>query len=198
MLVRLLKYRRVDGTCNRLLDLIGRGPDVAQIDRPAVLSPPKRFCAQVDIHGAGERVGDDERRRCEVGGAYLWVDAALEVAIAAEDGGDDKAVLVDCLGNRLQERAAVADAGRAAEADEIEVQGFEIAHKTRALQIVDDGAGARRQARLHVRCDAEAARDGIAREKPRAEHDRGVGGVGTARDGRDDDRAVRQLRAVSV
>ena len=47
---------------------------------------------EVEVDRAGERVGDDERRRREVVRAHLGVDAPLEVAVAAEHrGGDERA-----------------------------------------------------------------------------------------------------------
>ncbi len=42
------------------------------------------------VGAAGERVGDDERRRREVVRADFGVDAAFEVAVAGEHRGDDE------------------------------------------------------------------------------------------------------------
>jgi aconitate hydratase len=44
------------------LDLLWRGPDVVQEDVVAVGVLAERVVVQVDVHGAGERVGDDQRR----------------------------------------------------------------------------------------------------------------------------------------
>src|SRR2546429_9659243 len=44
------------------LDLLGRGPDIADPYVLAVLALADRLAHEVLEHGAGERVGDDERR----------------------------------------------------------------------------------------------------------------------------------------
>jgi hypothetical protein len=49
--------------------------------------------AQVDVHAAGEREGDDERGRHEEVRLDVLVDAGLEVAVAGEHGGGDEIVL---------------------------------------------------------------------------------------------------------
>ena len=77
---------------------------------------------EVDVDAAGEGVGDDQRRRGEIVGLDLRVDAALEVAVAAEHGGDDEVVRLDGLGDGVGQRAAVADAGGAAVADQVEAE----------------------------------------------------------------------------
>ena len=55
---------------------------------------------------AGERVGDDQRRRGQVGGAHLRVDAPLEVAVAAQHRHDHQVLVAHDLGDRLRQRAA--------------------------------------------------------------------------------------------
>ena len=65
------------------------------------LSLPSGIVDDVDVHAAGERVGDDERRRGEIIGAAESVDAAFEIAIAAEDGDGDEIIVLDRLANRL-------------------------------------------------------------------------------------------------
>ena len=82
----------------------------------------ERLGRQIDRHPAGERVGDDQRRRREVVRAHLLLDAPLEVAIAAQHRGDDQVACLDVRRHVVGQRAAVADAGRAAVADEIEAE----------------------------------------------------------------------------
>ena len=55
--------------CDRLGDLALGRPDVAQVDRLAASVDAERLAAEVDLHRAGERIGDDQRRRGEVVGA---------------------------------------------------------------------------------------------------------------------------------
>ena len=86
------------------------------------LSLPSDSLTMSKIHAAGERVGDDERRRGEIIRAAERIDAAFEIAIAAEDGDGDEIIVLDGFADGVGERAAVADAGGAAVADEIEAQ----------------------------------------------------------------------------
>ena len=98
-----------------------------QVDRLAVGAGAERLGGDVDLHRAGERVGDDERRRGEVVRPHVRVHAALEVAVAREHRGGDEVVVVDRLRDRLRQRAGIADAGGAAEADEVEAERVEVA-----------------------------------------------------------------------
>ncbi len=57
----------------------------------------ERLGREVEVDAAGERVGDDERRRGEVVRLHLGVDARLEVPVAGEHGADDELALVHRL-----------------------------------------------------------------------------------------------------
>ena len=67
-------------------------------------------------------IRDHQRRRREVAGPDLGMDAALEVAVARQHRRDHQVVVLDRLRDRCVERPAVADAGRAAVADEVEAR----------------------------------------------------------------------------
>jgi len=68
--VALLVLVAAHRLAQRLRDGGGRRPDVAQEHRRTVAPDPERLGLEVDVHRAGERVGDDERRRREVVGAH--------------------------------------------------------------------------------------------------------------------------------
>ncbi len=85
-----------------------------QVHVLAVLALAQRLGHQVLQHGAGDGVGDHQRRRGEEVGAQVRVDARLEVAVARKHRGADEVVLDDGLLDGLGERAGVADAGGAA------------------------------------------------------------------------------------
>ena len=121
-LEHLLAHRVGD----RLLDLLRARPDVGEVDRARRRSPRRAARWQVDVHPPGERVGDAERRRSEVVVADVLVDPALEVAVAREHRADDEVVFVDRLRDLLGQRAGVADAGRAAVADQVEAELVEV------------------------------------------------------------------------
>ncbi len=103
-----------------------RGPDVAEVHGRAVFAGAERFVVEVDVGGAGQGIGDDQRRAGQVVGFHIGIDAAFEVAVAGEHAGDDQVVFLDGFGDRLGQRAAVADAGRAAVADGVEAELFEV------------------------------------------------------------------------
>ena len=109
----------------------------------------ERLGREVDVHLAGERVRHDERRRGEVVHLHLRVDAPLEVAVPREDGRDDEVGPLHGLGDRLGKRAGVADAGRAAVADEVEAERLEVGHEARVLEVVRDDLRAGRERGLH-------------------------------------------------
>ena len=98
-----------------------------EVDRLAVGAHAERLGGDVDQHRAGERVGHHERRRGEVVRPHVRVHAALEVAVAREHRRRHEVVVVDRLRDRVRQRAGIADAGGAAEADEVEAERVEIA-----------------------------------------------------------------------
>ena len=65
----------------------------------------ERLGGQVDVDPAGQREGDDERRRGEVARPRERMDPALEVAVARQDRRDDQVVGLDGLGDGVVERA---------------------------------------------------------------------------------------------
>ena len=158
----------------------------------------ERVVEQVDVHPPGERVGDAQRRRGEVVVAHVLVDPALEVAVAREHRADDEVVLVDRLGDLLRQRPRVADAGRAAVADEVEAELVEVLVEPGALEVLGDHGRARRERGLHPRLALEPALDRLAGEQAGADHHRRVRGVGAAGDRGDHDPAVVELDLLAV
>ena len=117
---------------DELGDLLGRRPDVLEEDRLARLVGAERLGGEVDLQRAGERVGDDQRRRGEIVGAHVRIDAALEIAVAREHRRGDEIALGDRRRDRLRQRPGIADAGGAAEADEVEAERVEIVLQARS------------------------------------------------------------------
>ena len=116
-----------------------------QVDGLAVGVRAERLGGQVDVHAAGQRVGDDQRRRGEVVGAGVGVDPALEVAVAREHRADDQVLLVDRRRDLLRQRAGVPDAGGAAVADEVELELVQVLVEPGLLQVLGDHGRARRE-----------------------------------------------------
>ncbi len=105
------------------------------------------FAGNVNLDGPGDAVGDHQRRRGEEGMVDLPMDPAGEVAIAREHGRRRDAALLDRLGHLGHQRAGVADAGGAAEADDAEAERLQVGEEAAAPQIFRRRAGTRRRAR---------------------------------------------------
>ena len=91
---------------------------------------PERLGRQVDRHLARQRVGHDERRRRQVVGAHRLLDATFEVAVAAQDRCHHQILRLDFRRDVVGQRPAVADAGGAAVADQVEAELIEIRSQT--------------------------------------------------------------------
>ncbi len=178
---------------DELADLLVRGPDVLEVDLLALLIDAERILGQVDIHRAGDGVGDDERRRGEIIGAHVGVDAAFEIAVAREHRGRHQIVLVDRLGNLLRQRAGIADAGGAAEADQIEAELVEVLLQAGLLEIFGHHLRAGRQRGLHPRLGGEALGRRFAGEQAGADHHARVRGIGAGGDRRDHHVAIAEI-----
>ncbi len=105
--------------------LVAAGPDVLQEHGFPISVGPERIGAEVDVEVPRERVRDDERRRREICGLDLGMDATLEVPVAAEHRRHCQVLGIDAFRDVLGQRSAVADARRAAIADEVEAQLLE-------------------------------------------------------------------------
>ncbi len=151
---------------------------------------PERVGEQVLGHGSGQRVGDHQRRRRQIVGARLRVDAALEVAVAGQHRRHRQAALVDGLADGLRQRPGVADAGGAAVAHKVEAEGVQLALQAGGLQIVRHHLRSRCQRRLDPRLDREPQSVGVARQQPGGHQHAGVRRIGATGDGGDDDIAV--------
>ena len=93
------------------VELAARRPNVAQEDRllvvvvvvvVAVTSEADRLALKVDVHSARYGVGDDERRRGQIVGTHRRVQAALEVAISAQNTDRNQFVLSSSLSSVSQ------------------------------------------------------------------------------------------------
>ena len=91
----------------------------------------------------------------------------------------------------------VPDAGGAAEADEIEPELVEVGLQPRLVEVGGDDLRAGRQRGLDPGPRLEALLHRIAREQPRRDQHAGVGGIGAAGDGGDDDVAVAEVEVAA-
>ena len=157
------------------------------------LSTTQRALGDVDVHRAGDRIGDHQRRRSEIVRAHVRVDAAFEVAVAGQHRGGDQIVLVDRFGNFLRQRPGVADAGRAAEADQVEAQRVEILLQARLFVIIRDDLRARRQRSFHPRLDLEALGNRLLGHQAGGDHHARIRRVGAGGDRSDHHVAVAEI-----
>ena len=164
--VLLAVHLRGDGFAHRLFHFLRRRPNIAQVDRLAVAIVAERIVRHIEIHAAGQCVRDHQRRRGQIVRAHQRMNAALEIAIAAEHGNRDEAILLDRRADRFRKRAAIADARGAAKAHQIELQLFQILRQTGCLQVVRHDFRAWGEARLHPRLRFEPALDGLFGYQP--------------------------------
>src|SRR5688500_7285531 len=118
------------------------------------------------------------------------MNAPLEVAVPTEHRGDYEVVFGHRGSDRFWKVAAIADAGRAAIANELESERLEVRHQAGLLEVLGYGPRARCQTRLDVRLAPQASLDGLLGQQPRGDHDRRVGGIRTTGDRGDHHRAV--------
>ena len=175
------------------VDLAARRPDVLEEDLLALLVEAERLLDEIGIHRARERIGDDQRRRREVVRAHVGVDAAFEIAVAGQHRRGDQILVVDGLGNLRRQRSRIADAGGAAEANEIVAELVEVLLQARLVEILGDHLRARRERGLHPRLDGEALGHRLAGEQARAHHHARIRRVGARRDRGDHHVAVAEI-----
>ena len=188
--VALAEQRRREDFADDPADFRIFGPDLAQVYRLAVAVLAERRGGKIGEHAARERIGHDQRRRGEEIRAHRGMDAALEIAVARQDGNRRQAAGFDGLCHRGGQRAGVSHAGHAAEARQLEAECVQRYLQAALRKIVGDHARTRRQRRLHPGTRLQPARNRIARKQAGADHHGWVGGVGATRYRRDDDVAV--------
>ena len=182
---------------HRLGDFLAAGPDVLQVHRIALLVITQRLAADVDTHGAGQRVSDDQGRRGQPVGFYQWVHAAFEVTVTGQHRGHGEVGLLDGFFDRLGQGPGVADTGGAAVAHQVEAKLVQVLGEARSLVVVGDHFRARRQGAFHPGLAGQAFFHGFLCHQPGRHHHAGVGGVGAGGNRGDHHRAVFQAIGVA-
>ncbi len=135
----------VDG----LLDLeLGR-PDVTQVDLVPLGIQADRIAVKIDIHSAGNRIGDHQWRGHQIVRLDIGVDTSLEVPVAGEHRADDQVPLGYRVGDLGWKRTGVADTCSAAVADGMEAELVEILRQARLVVVLGDDLRAGSQRGLH-------------------------------------------------
>ena len=114
------------------------GPNIAQVNGLSGFVVAERLVHDVEIHTARQCVGHHQRRRRQIIRAAQRIDAAFEIAIAAQHGNGEKIVSLDRLADGLGKRAAVADACGAAVAHQIEMQRIQVGPQAGFFDVVSD------------------------------------------------------------
>ena len=162
----LREQRLGDVLADEAVDLARRRPDVLQENLLALLVGAERHFGEIELHRSRERISDDQRRRGEIIRAHVRIDAAFEIAVAGENGGGDEIVLADGFGDFLRQRTGIADAGGAAEADEVEPDRVEILLQAGLGEIFADHLRAGRERGLHPRFRGQAFLAALRANKP--------------------------------
>ena len=182
-------FRRERGA-HHVADFLLARPDVAEKNGRSVFSGADGLARKINVHAARERECDDERRRHEEVRLDVLMHARLEVAVAREHARGDEIVLRHGFLDGGMQRAAVADARRAAIADGLEAERVEILREAGLVQVIGDDARAGPERRLHRRVHFQSTLDGLLREQSRAEHHARVARVRATRDRGDEHAAV--------
>src|SRR5690606_39292425 len=85
--VHAAELLRLDAGLDHRVDLLVAGPEVLERDRLAIRIDAEHVLLDVEAHGAGDRIGDHQRRRSEERLLGVRMDAAVEVAVARQHGG---------------------------------------------------------------------------------------------------------------
>ncbi len=179
---------------HELVHLVAAGPDIAQVHVAPAAPLAHRLGHQVPQHRAGDGIGHHQGRAREEIGLDVGMDARLKIAVAREHGGADEIAARDRIVDLGREVTRVADAGRAAVARHGEAQLLEIGQQAGFAQVLRDDARSGGQRGLDVRLDLQACLHRLLRQQARREQHARVGGVGAARDGRDQHVAVADRR----
>jgi hypothetical protein len=123
---------------------------------------PEWVVAEVEVHGAGQGVGDHQGWGGEVVQLHLGVDAALEVAVARQHRHHGEVVVADGGGDLLDEGSGCADAGHAAEAGQVEAERLQRFDQPGGPQVVHDDQGPGGQGGLHPGPAGQAPAGGVA------------------------------------
>ena len=148
------------------------------------------FGGEVHIDATGEGVGDDEGRGAQIIRLGLRMDAALEIAIAAQHGGDDEVAVLDRLFHARIQRTAVANAGGASVCNREESKLLEICVQSRLVHVGRDHPRTGGETAFDGGGNGETVFDGFFRQQPGGQQHMRVGGVGAAGDRGEHHRSV--------
>src|ERR1051325_3834867 len=154
LLIFRTEHFGIDGGPDSRLHLFGCGPDFAQIDWLSVFIFAQGIICDIDVHSSGEGKGYHQGWRSKIVGFYQRIDAAFEIAVAAQHGGDYEIFLLHRGAHGFRQGSAVADAGGASVTDEMKIQLLEIGHQAGLGQVVEYYFRAGCEARLDpgLRC----------------------------------------------
>lgn len=194
--IAFLEIFRFDGGGNGLLNFLIAGPNVLEEDGPAVAACADSLRTQIHVDVAVQGEGNHQGGRGQEIQFHLWVYTSLKVAVAREHGGDIQVAFGNGLQEGLGEGARVADAGGAAEARHMEAQGFQIGEEAGLAQIVNGDLGAGGEGGFHPGLGDKPLLHSFFGQEARGEQHRGVGSVGTRRNGSNNNAPVLQLKAL--
>ncbi len=194
----LLEHLRPDGRGNHIADFLVARPDIAQIHRLPIAARAQRLGGQVDVGGAGDGIGDDQRRAGQVIHFDFRVHAPFEVAVARQHRSHHQVASGDACTDFGRQRARVADAGGAAVADHVEADLLQLGQHAGFFQVIGDHTRARAERGLDPRLAVQALGRGVAGEQAGTDHHRRVGGVGARGDRSDDHCAILQAEFLAI
>ncbi len=175
---------------HRRFDFSRGRPDVGEVDRLAIGRGAESVFAEIDVNRASDRISDNQWRRHQEIRFDRLVNPGFKVAVARKDRRRDDVLGLHHVLNAFIERTGVADASGAAVADRLEPKLIELVLQAGFVQVIrhDTRSGSERS--FHRWLHGQTKSVGFFRQQARGEHDAGVGGIGAARNRRDQNRTV--------
>src|SRR5699024_1130114 len=134
--VFFIEHFGINGSIDDLLNFGGVWPNITEKYIVAFAILAQWFVFEVEIHGASQGIGNNQRRRRQVVHLYIWVNATLKVAVTRKNRGYCQIVIVNSLRDFWCQRAGVTDAGRAAVTDNRKTKFFQVWDKTGFLVVL--------------------------------------------------------------
>lgn len=168
--VHFPEHLRLECFLDEFVCLFASGPNIFQVDFLASLISAERLGLEIEIHSAGKRVGNNERRRSQVGSLNHLVHSGLEVTVPGKHSRSSKILILDSLLDFRVKCAGVADTHHASIPSSRESQLIEVTLYTGLVEVLRHNPRTRSQDCLDVGFHRQPALDSILRKQPGCNH----------------------------
>ena len=172
--VVLAKHLRIHAVGDCLIHLFLCRPEIAQVNWLALLVMAERVFFKINADSSRQRVRHHQRRRHEVIGANLRVDAPFKIAIATQHRSHHQAFVFDLLRYLRRQRSGVAYASHASVTNGVEAQLIHVWNQSGFAVVLGDHARPGRKGGLDPRWDLQSLLHRFLRQQTRGQHHRRV------------------------